>query len=70
MIAFALCFIMICTVTEGVFIDQRFTYPPAIIPILPPNYPKYRIFHGSFGNIRYTNLVDYSWLDMWGSVLL
>ena len=69
-IAFALYFIMICTVTGMVFIGQRFTYPPAIIPILPPNCPKYRIFHGSFGNIRYTNLVDYSWPDTWGSVLL
>ena len=48
----------------GVFISQWLTYPLAIIPILPPNCPKYRIFRGLFGNIKYTDSMDYSWPDM------
>ena len=53
----------------GVFIAQRLTYPLATIPILPPNCPKYRIFHGLFGNIEYADPMDYSWPDMWVLVL-
>ena len=54
----------------GVFIAQRLTYPLATIPILPPNCPKYRIFHGLFGNIKRADSMDYSWPDMWASVSL
>ena len=46
---------MICTVTRGLFIAQWLTYPLARIPKMPPNCPKYRIFHGLLGNITFTN---------------
>jgi len=54
---------------RGVFIAQRFTYPLATIPILPPNCPRYRIFHGLFGNIKHADSMDYRWPDMWVLVL-
>ena len=54
---------------RGVFIAQRLTYPLATIPILPPNCPKYRIFHGLFGNIKHADSMDYRWPDMWVLVL-
>ena len=54
---------------RGVFIAQRLTYPLATIPILPPNCPKYIIFHGLFGNIEYADPMDYNWPDMWVLVL-
>jgi len=60
---------MVCTVTGRVFIAQRLTYPLATIPILPPNCPKYIIFHGLFGNIEYADPMDYNWPDMWVLVL-
>ena len=46
---------MICTVTGVVFIALRLTYPLGKIPLMPPNCPKYRIFHGLLGNIESTN---------------
>jgi len=54
---------------RGVFIAQRLTYPLATIPILPPNCPRYRIFHGLFGIIKHADSMDYSWPDTWVLVL-
>ena len=49
----------VSTVTKGVLIAQRLTYPLAKIPIMPPNCPKYRIFRGLLGNITFT---DTQWI--------